>query len=87
MWSVKGPQMKRRPAQRQPGAAQPGACLARACEALDRGIPALRTVLIIAGLVALAAHAGKSADFLFVAGLMLHLAIWFEQWWMTPRTR
>ena len=48
------------------------------CEALDRSIPGLRTVLMIAGLVAAATQVGKAADYLFVTGLLFQLAIWFE---------
>jgi hypothetical protein len=56
------------------------------CEAFDRAIPGLRTVFLIAGLVAAAARTGLAADFLFVTGLLFQLAIWFEHWWIAQRT-
>jgi hypothetical protein len=63
------------------------AVAAQWCEAIDRSIPGLRTVLIIGGLLAAAAQAGKAADFLFATGLLFHLALSFELWWMKKRTR
>lgn len=60
---------------------------AQLCEALDHSIPGLRTVLIIGGLLAAAAQAGKAADFLFATGLLFHLAISFEQRWLKKRPR
>lgn len=51
------------------------------CERLDQTLPALRTVLLIAGVLAAALKAGTAADYLFVSGLLLHGAIWFQRWW------
>lgn len=56
----------------------PQAFPARVCAALDRSIPGLRSVFMVAGLVAAAAQAGTAADFLFVTGLLFQFAIWFE---------
>jgi hypothetical protein len=71
--------MKLRLPKRQPG--QPGAeaLLAHVCDEFDRSI--------VAGLIAAAARMGATADFLFATGLLLHLAICFEGWWITKRTR
>jgi hypothetical protein len=60
---------------------------AQLCEALDLSVPGMRTALIIGGLIAAAARIGKTADFLFATGLLFHLAISFEHWWMKKRTR
>ena len=79
--------MRIRLPKRQPGPPGAEAFLAQCCEALDRSIPGLRTALMIAGLVAAAARTGPIADFLFVAGLLFHLAISFERWWIVKRTR
>lgn len=57
------------------------------CEAIDRSIPVLRTALIVAGLILAAVRGGRLADFLFVTGLLFHLSISFEHWWITKRTR
>jgi hypothetical protein len=83
----KGQKMKLRLPKRQPAAPGTEAFLGHFCEALDRSIPLLRTVLIIAGLVAAAAHTGQTADFLFATGLLFQCAIWFDQWWIAKRTR
>lgn len=83
----KGQQMKLRQPKRQPGLPGAEAFLVQVCDALDRSIPGLRTAFILAGLVAAAAHAGKAADFLFVTGLLLQFAIWFESWLTKKRTR
>jgi hypothetical protein len=42
---------------------------------------------MLAGLLGAATHVGKTADFLFVTGLLFHLAISFERWWIVKRTR
>lgn len=60
--------------------------LAHYCDALDRSIPALRTALIVAGLIVAAFRGGQLADFLFVTGLLFHAAISFEHWWIKKRT-
>jgi hypothetical protein len=39
------------------------------------------------GIIAAAARTGQIADFLFVTGLLFHLAISFERWWIIKRTR
>ncbi|GAB3415115.1 hypothetical protein GCM10027318_31640 [Massilia agilis] len=52
---------------------------------LDRSIPTLRTVLIIAGIVGAALDVDVTADYLFAAGLLLHFTIWFEDWWRAAR--
>jgi hypothetical protein len=80
-------EMRLRLPKRQPGTPGAEAFLAYCSEAVDRSIPGLRTVLMIAGIVAAAAHAGKLADFLFATGLLFHLAISFEGWWIAKRTR
>jgi hypothetical protein len=78
--------MRLRLPKRQPGTPGAEAFLAQCCEGFDRSVPALRTALIIAGLVAAAARTGQIADFLFVTGLLFHLAISFERWWKIKRT-
>lgn len=68
--------------------ATPGveALLVQCCDALDRSIPGLRTLFILAGVIAAAARTGSSADFLFVIGMLLQLSIWFQHWWIAKRT-
>jgi len=78
--------MKRKFSNRQPGTPGVQALLDKLCEGLDRSVPGLRTTFLIAGVVAAAAQAGPSADFLFAAGLLFHFAIWFEGWWIAQRT-
>jgi hypothetical protein len=86
-WSIpKGDQMKLRIPKRQPGAPGAEAFLVHFCEAFDRSIPALRTGFLIAGLLAAAMQTGKLADFVFVTGLLLQFAIWFENWWTALRS-
>ena len=63
------------------------AMLVHVCESLDRCIPMLRTFFIVAGVIAAAARAGILSDFLFVTGLLLQCAIWFQHWWIQQRTR
>lgn len=63
------------------------AVLVHVCESLDRSIPILRTFFIVAGVIAAAARIGILSDFLFVTGLLLHCAIWFQHWWIRQRTR
>jgi hypothetical protein len=63
------------------------AMLVHVCESLDRGIPVLRTFFIMAGVIAAAARTGILSDFLFVTGLLLQFAIWFQHWWIQQRTR
>lgn len=61
--------------------------LVHLCEALDRSIPILRTFFIVTGVIAAAARMGVLSDFLFVTGLLLQCAIWFQHWWIQQRTR
>lgn len=68
-------------------AANTDALLVLVCESLDRSIPILRTFFIVAGLIAAAARTGALSDFLFVTGLLLQFAIWFQHWWIQQRTR
>lgn len=79
--------MRLRLPKRRPGTPGTEDFLAQCCGAFDRSVPTLRTGLIIAGLVAAAARTGQIADFLFVTGLLFHLAISFERWWIIKRTR
>jgi len=60
--------------------------LVHACEAIDRSITTLRTFFLIAGVIAAAARTGLLSDFLFVTGLLLQCAIWFQHWWIEKRT-
>jgi hypothetical protein len=82
---MKGQHMRPRLPKREAG--QPNAVHVYFCEAIDRSIPALRTVFIVAGLVVAAVRGGRLGDFLFVTGLLFHFAISFEHWWITKRTR
>jgi hypothetical protein len=68
-------------------AANVEASLAHLFESLDRSLPTLRTFFIVTGVIAAAARTGIYSDFLFVTGLLLQLAIWFEHWWTQKRTR
>jgi hypothetical protein len=77
--------MKLRLPKRDAGRAD--SALAHFCEAIDRSIPVLRTVLIVAGLILAAVRGGRLADFVFVTGLLFHFSISFEHWWITKRTR
>jgi hypothetical protein len=61
--------------------------LVHVCESLDRSIPTLRTFFMVAGVIAAAARTGILSDFLFVTGLLLQCAIWFQHWWIRQRTR
>ncbi len=55
--------------------------IAHYCERIDRTVPYLRTLFLIAGVLAAALQVGAVADYLFGAGLLLHWAIWFQRWW------
>ncbi|WP_296949193.1 hypothetical protein [uncultured Massilia sp.] len=77
--------MKIRLPKHQSGMPGAVALLAQCCGALDRSIPGLRTALLVAGIVAAALRTGRTADFLFVSGLLFHMAIWLEGWWMGQR--
>lgn len=55
------------------------------CRALDSSIPALRTVFLLAGVIAAGLRLGGVGDFLFVTGLLLHFSIRFENWWVQRR--
>jgi hypothetical protein len=79
--------MKLRLPKRQASTPGAEAFLAQFSEALDRSIPALRTALLIAGLILAATRPGRAADFLFATGLLFHFAISFELWWIAKRTR
>lgn len=57
------------------------------CERIDRAVPHLRTLFLIAGVLAAALRAGAFADYLFGAGLLLHWAIWFQRWWTSDWRR
>lgn len=78
--------MRLRLPKRQPGTPGQAAFLVHCSETLDRSLPVLRTILMIAGLIAAAARTGQIADFLFVTGLLFHFAISFEHWWIAKRT-
>jgi hypothetical protein len=88
MWLIlKGQQMKLRIPKRQPGPSSAEATLVHLCEMFDRCIPSLRTVFLVIGVLAAALRMGKTADFLFVSGLLFQFVIWFEQWWIIQRSR
>ena len=74
--------MKFRIPKRHPGTTDFTAFLIHCCDALDRSLPALRTLFLIAGVIAAALRTGLLADFLFVTGLLLQFSIWFENWWL-----
>jgi hypothetical protein len=61
--------------------------VAYCCERIDRAIPLLRTLFLMAGVLAAALKAGALADYLFGAGLLLHWTIWFQRWWTTANWR
>lgn len=71
---------------RQSGAARAGAFLGHLSERLDRCIPRLRTLFLVAGVLGAATHVGRPADFLFATGLLFQCAIWFEQWGTAQRS-
>ena len=79
--------MKLRIPKRQPGTPGAEAALVHLCEMLDRSIPGLRTMFLVAGVLAAAFQQGSMADFLFVTGLLFQLVIWFEHWWTTQQSR
>ena len=74
--------MKFRIPKRHPGTTDFATFLIHCCDALDRSLPALRTFVLVAGVIAAALRTGLLADFLFVTGLLLQLSIWFENWWL-----
>lgn len=57
------------------------------CERADRAMPLLRTILLVAGVLAAALKVGTAADYLFGAGLLCHWAIWFQRWWTSADWR
>ena len=57
------------------------------CERIDRAVPHLRTLFLVAGVLAAALQTGMVADYLFGAGLLLHWAIWFQRWWTNAEWR
>jgi hypothetical protein len=61
--------------------------LVHVCESVDRSITILRTFFLLAGVIAAAARTGILSDYLFVTGLLLQFAIWFQHWWIQKRTR
>lgn len=64
---------------------QPSVSASNCVHALDKSIPTLRTILIVAGVAAAALKIGQTSDYLFAAGLLLHFSIWFEEWWRATR--
>lgn len=78
--------MKLRLPKRQPDTPSVEASLVQFCGALDRSIPVLRTILILAGLIAAAARLGPGGDFLFVTGMLFQLSMWFQHWLIAKRT-
>jgi len=54
---------------------------------LDRSIPGLRTMFLVAGVLAAAFQLGTMADFLFVTGLLFQFVMWFEHWWAAQQSR
>lgn len=79
--------MKSRLPKRQAGISDGEALLIQYCRTLDSSMPLLRSGFIIAGVLAAGLQLGRSADFLFGTGLVLHLSIWFESWWLKRRAR
>lgn len=61
------------------------AAVAHCCDRIDRALPLLRTLLLVAGVLAAAFKAGTIADYLFCGGLLLHWTIWFQRWWSKDR--
>jgi hypothetical protein len=53
---------------------------------LDKGVFALGTALLIAGVLGAALEIETTPDYLFAGGLLLHFTIWFEGWWLSSRT-
>lgn len=64
---------------------QPSASALICMNTLDRCIPTFRTAFISAGVAGAALGIGVTADYLLVAGLLLHFTIWFESWWQAAR--
>ena len=64
---------------------QPSLSASNCMNTLDKSMPILRTIFLIAGLAAAALNVGPTSDYLFAAGLLLHFSIWFEGWWRTAR--
>lgn len=63
------------------------AAVSHYCDRIDAALPHLRTLFLIAGLLAAALKVGVVADYLFGAGLLLHWAIWFQSWWAAANLR
>ena len=76
--------MKMRLPRRHHGVSNGKATLVQWSNALDRSMPGLRTLFLLAGLAAAAAHVNEPADYLLVIGLTFQCSIWFEAWWMAP---
>lgn len=64
---------------------QPSLSASEVMNTLDKSIPMFRTMLIAAGVAGAALNIGRTADYLFAAGLLLHFSIWFEAWWRASR--
>jgi hypothetical protein len=77
--------MKPRISNRRRTAPTVSTVLARLCDIVDHNLPGLRTACIAAGVVGAGWHFGRSADLLFATGLLFHIAIWFEHWWLEQR--
>jgi hypothetical protein len=84
---LKGQQMKLRIPKRQPGTPGFEAALVHFCKMLDHCIPGLRTLFLVAGVLAAALKLGTTADFLFATGLLLQVTMWFGDWWMAQHPR
>jgi hypothetical protein len=79
--------MKLKIRKRHAGIPDAPAVLIHFCDMLDGTIPRLRTWWLVAGIIAAALRTGELADYLFVTGLLMHMAIWFENWWQADRSR
>jgi uncharacterized membrane protein len=55
-------------------------CATRCSQLLNRMLPAVGTCTLMLAVVATAVDWEELANFLFAAGLLLHLVAWFDNW-------
>lgn len=58
-----------------------------ACYLLDHFSAPLATATLFVGIIAVALQLGLVADYIFAAGLLLHLLVWFDAWRRPARRR
>jgi uncharacterized membrane protein YqjE len=65
----------------------PSTLVAAMCQHLDHAMVPLATASLVLGVIAVFLQTSRTANYLMATGLLLHLAVWFADWWQAARQK